>query len=50
MLCASNNLTRALENKDYYTAFRFLQERMELNGKIRKETEEEECIEEEAEV
>lgn len=34
MLCASNNLTRALENKDYSTAFQFLQERMELNGNL----------------
>lgn len=34
ILCASNNLTRALENKDYTAAFRFLQERMELNGNL----------------
>lgn len=34
ILCASNNLTRALENKDYTAAFRFLQERIELNGNL----------------
>lgn len=33
MLCASNNLHRAMENKDYESAFRFLAERKELDGK-----------------
>ena len=32
MLCAGNNLTRALENQDYLAAFGFLCKRMELNG------------------
>lgn len=32
MLCASNNLYRAMENKDYKSAFRFLAERKELDG------------------
>lgn len=38
-LCASNNLIRAMENKDYQSAFRFLAERKELDsGKCRKWT------------
>ncbi len=32
MLCAGNNLTRALENQDYGAASRFLHERMDLDG------------------
>lgn len=32
MLCASNNLTRALANQDYQAASRFLHERMDLDG------------------
>lgn len=32
MLCAGNNLTRAIENQDYQSASRFLHERMDLNG------------------
>lgn len=34
MLCAGNNLTRALENKDYQAAAEFLQKRIELNGTV----------------
>ena len=38
-LCASNNLIRAIENKDYPSAFRFLSERKGLDGaKCRKWT------------
>lgn len=33
MLCAGNNLTRAMENQDYQSASRFLHERIDLNGK-----------------
>lgn len=37
MLCAGNNLYRAMENKDYESAFRFLAERKEYeSGKTRK--------------
>lgn len=37
MLCACNNMYRAMENKDYPSAFRFLAERKELEeGKTRK--------------
>lgn len=37
MLCACNNMYRAMENKDYQSAFRFLTERKELEeGKTRK--------------
>ena len=32
MLCAGNNLTRAIENQDYQSASRFLHERIDLNG------------------
>lgn len=31
-LCASNNMYRAMENKDYQSAFKFLAERKELEG------------------
>lgn len=34
LLCANNNLFRALENEDYTAAFHFLRERMELAGKV----------------
>ena len=34
MLCAGNNLTRALENQDYPAASRFLYERLDLNGNV----------------
>lgn len=34
VLCTGNNLIRAVENKDYETAFRFLQERIELGGNV----------------
>lgn len=34
MLCAGNNLTRAIENQDYPAAYGFLHERMDLNGKF----------------
>lgn len=38
-LCANNNMIRAMENKDYQTAFRFLSERRGLErGKFRKWT------------
>ena len=36
MLCAGNNLIRALENQDYHAASRFLYDRMELNGNVEK--------------
>ncbi len=36
MLCAGNNLTRALENEDYPSASKFLEERFDLNGGISK--------------
>ncbi len=35
-LCASNNLYRAMENRDYESAFRFLEERKELDVKVPK--------------
>ncbi len=39
ILCASNNLNRAMENEDYQSAFRFLSERKVLDsGKCRKWT------------
>lgn len=39
VLCASNNLIRAMENKDYSSAFKFLSERKQLDGpKCRKWT------------
>lgn len=39
ILCASNNIYRAMENKDYQSAFKFLEERKELEGgKTRKWT------------
>ena len=34
MLCADNNLFRAMENRDYESAFRFVKEREELTGKM----------------
>lgn len=34
MLCAGNNLFRAMENKDYEAAYRFIREREELNGPV----------------
>ncbi len=34
MLCADNNLFRAMENRDYESAFRFVKEREELAGKV----------------
>ena len=34
ILCAENNLLRAMENRDYESAFRFLKEREELNDTL----------------